>query len=547
MSEEPKAPVTEEKEEIDPALLEKALEDFRALIKGNGLKPDSLKLKGFEGEVINFEAYGIFKIEASINEKRVAGRERGEQSGSQTDAKQKINTMIETITLDREVKKLTVNLLEKRQDLGFGINNQLIKLERLNKKFVIHEPCPSCDASGKIVCKNCRGKKLITCVKCQGQRDIQCHNCHGAQFINSPQGERQQCTYCHGRGQISCELCRQSGEVSCPKCKATGRMVCHDCSSTGWHSHVFNVSLQAKGKFDFDRENLPEEVPALIDEYGPKMLTEKHAQIRIIEDSRKDEEMDMRSEADEYIVPYHVKLPWGDIGFSVKDKAIKGKLFGFNALLIDIPPLLEKIIGKSLRLLDQAAQGQGNVAVHIGNAIRARAIGETFLSTLSNPPPKALIIMQERYPYGIKETTLKKMITNAGAALKHLTKKPRQKGLGFGIAIAALFYMAYFMGPLRSLIIGKITTTLPDIIPDSGAIIISGVIVTAAIQINVSNALKRALDKLPSKSSKTKIAPKLQQSALWGFPAAMALFILILVLTITTGTEVPAWYRQISG
>ena len=47
----------EEKEEVPQAVLDKALKRVRSMVRGNGLKPESINLNEFEGEVLNFEDF----------------------------------------------------------------------------------------------------------------------------------------------------------------------------------------------------------------------------------------------------------------------------------------------------------------------------------------------------------------------------------------------------------------------------------------------------------------------------------------------------------
>lgn len=538
--EQPEQQPEREKEEIDPALPEKALDDLKTMLRGNGIKLENIGLKGCDGEVINFEAWEVFKIEHTTAEKHVNGREQGDQAGSYTDAQAKIKAYIERITKDPDVKKQTLNLLNKREDLGFGIDNQIIRLDRLNKKFVIHEPCAPCDSSGKILCQNCRGKSETICVRCRGERFIQCHTCHGAQFIETPKG-RVQCNMCQGQGQIGCDMCRQKGEVPCPKCKATGRMQCHNCGATGWHTHMFNVNVKAVGNFQYDAELLPEDIVPFIDEYRELLILDDHAQIRIIEDRTKDAELEQLSKHDEYIIPYHVKLPWGDIVFSYKGKALGGKLFGYNPVILDMMPLVEKIIGPGLKALSQAAQGQGDIGALLGKAIRYRTIADAFAATIPYPPRRAFSIMRENYPFAISDNVLQMMIRNAGLAMKHLTKKPRMNGLAIGAVITAILYGAYFLGPLRGIIVAQTAASFPDLVPDLAMLLLGGTIITSLIQSTAAKTLHQALGKL---ARKVKLAPKMEESMLWGGPAALGLFALMLMLSFATGADTPTWLAQ---
>lgn len=526
-----------EKEPLDPALSEKALDDVKAAVRGNGLKPEAVALAGCAGEVLNFEARTIFKIEAPVIEKRMNGKEQGESAGSYTDARQKIKAAIERITFDRDVWKQTVAMLKKRKDTGFAVPDLIIRLDRLDRRFVVHEICGPCNGLGNIPCATCKGKKEIVCVRCHGQRDIQCQACHGTQFIQTAQG-RQQCTSCNGRGRKGCTMCHQKGEVPCPKCRKTGKRPCQPCSGTGWHSQLFLMSVRAKGRFEYDRAALPEEIPPLIDFYGPVLVTGEHALVRIIDELKKEEELSKAAKPDEYVVPYHVKLPWGDIGFSLGKQRIDGKLFGYNALLVSMPPFFEKVLRGPLSLLAQASRGQGNVAASLQKAIRARAVRDVLLLAARNAPRKTSEMLHEKYPFGFDSATLDLMAEQAVQALKRVTEKSRLTGLAMGAALAAALDLAYFIGPLRGELTGATNNSVPGIVFDLGVLLLGGAAVSAVIQIGAAKALKRALGQLTGKAS---VAPGVVPALLWGFPCAALVFVLALVMTVATGAEVPDW------
>lgn len=67
---------TSEKEEVDKALLEKAVKKLEALAKGNGLPAGAVTLHDFSGEVLHFESHAYFKIDPQISEKRLNGRRK---------------------------------------------------------------------------------------------------------------------------------------------------------------------------------------------------------------------------------------------------------------------------------------------------------------------------------------------------------------------------------------------------------------------------------------------------------------------------------------
>ncbi|MCB9990188.1 MAG: hypothetical protein H6867_02265 [Rhodospirillales bacterium] len=536
-----KKQVPDDHEPVDPELPKKALANLRAVVKGNGLNPEALSLGNFHGEIVNFEAYQTYKLESTMAEKRVTGKENGEKAGSRQDAQQKNQVVMDRIAHDRDVKRMTASMLKKRQDIGFAVDNQVMNLRRYRKIYVVQEPCPLCEASGQITCQNCHGHRMIPCVKCKGHRDIQCHMCNGAQFINTPRGQ-QQCTYCHGRGRINCDMCRQLGEVQCPKCRATGKVPCQNCGATGWHSHLFVMDIKAKGRFSYDPNILPQELPPLIDEYGPRLVTEEHAQVRIIEEPAKDQEMDQRSKKGEYMIPYHAKLPWGDISFSARGKlTLKGHLFGYNALLVGLPPFLEDFIAKGLKALQNAAQGQGNVVKAVREAIRYRAIGETFLIASRAAPKLAANRLKERYPCGIREETLLDMATQARQAINHLTRKPRQKAFMIGSAITAALAVIYFFTPARAVMTESLGG-IPDLLADLAVIIAGGAITTYTAQIMAHSALEKALGPLMKKDgAKKQIMPPASSSMFIAYPLAAIIFAVLLFASMQSGGETPIW------
>jgi len=518
-----------EKEDVHPDLLAKALEDLKKLVKGNGIKPETVTMTGFDGEVLNFEAREIFKIETTIAEKRVTGRESGEVAGSNVDARQKISAAIERISRDRSIKKHTITILKKRRDMGLAVPGIVIRLDKHNQRFVLHEACNPCNATGKILCLNCQGKKKLICPRCHGQQTIQCHLCHGMQFIATDQG-RTQCTQCRGQGQIACDLCRKLGMVPCPKCKGIGKAPCTQCAMTGWHSHLFLVSVLAKAAFTYDRESLPEEILPLIDAYGPDLVLKNHAQARIIEDVRYDTELDNTSKPDEYIIPYHVKIPWGDIQFAVGGKTLDAKLFGENPLFLEFPPLLEKTLSAPLDALARAAQGNGHIEQNTAKAIRARLIGEAFLTALSHPPPKALAIMEEKYPYGITEEMLKTIISRANTTIRNLTKKPRLKGLAIGLFASTAIFSAYFFSSFRNNTGAMLPDTMPTFVPDAILMLSGDLLIAFCIHMSALRTLRSVFSPLLKNNNKTKISPAMTIAFLWGLPAACILFLVFFLL-----------------
>ncbi len=509
-------------ESIDPALAREARDHLRRIVRGNGLKPDAIALKTHQAAVISFEAYGIFRIAPVISEKQVHGRETGEVAGTREAARQKLQAAIAKLGGNHDVHKLTTTKLKRRADMGFMVTGVTVPLERLGEKIIVHEGCTVCDTRGKILCQNCQGKQHIPCTRCHGHAEIQCPVCHGAQTVNGPKGP-QTCTQCQGRGRIGCDMCRRTGEINCPKCQTSGRMPCSSCSATGWQSHIFLLQVQAEGRFDYQREAVPEKLAALIDGQGPAILTEGHLQARLMDDLKREQEINKHSKADEFIIPYQAQIPWGPITFSIGNKDLTATLCGFQPVLRDLPPLLEKTAGKGLAALKKAARAQGGVAGHINTAIRYRLIGETFTYTLRLSPARALAALRKKYPYGIRTATLKSAVSDARQALNHLTRKPRLTGLAAGAALTAVAGTLYYFGPLGAAVPASIPAPAADLLLGLGG----GLITTTTIQLLTGQALKKALGQLARQGGKNTSRPQWTQSALWGLPAGIGVIALL--------------------
>src|SRR5690606_9617117 len=158
-------------------------------------------------------------------------------------------------------------------------------------------------------------------------------------------------------------------------CKGDGRLNCQSCNATGWHSILGNLMVKAKCAFWYDKEalvaaeNAPE-LPPIIDALGPRMVTEQHADVIFIEDVERLRQLDQEVKPDEYKIPYRVRLPWGDISFRLKDKIVRGKLFGFNPALYHVDPFLEEALIPGIHKLEEAGRTRGDAVQNIKDASR---------------------------------------------------------------------------------------------------------------------------------------------------------------------------------
>ncbi len=532
------------KEEVDPALLEKALEVMRAALRGNGVRPEDVSLAGFTGEVLHFETLEKFRVEPKVSEKLVHGREKGEVVGSLQLARHKVQTAVEKSARNPDIRRITNEILKRMKSLGFGADGQSIRFERLKQSFVSHEVCSVCSGKMKVLCQPCHGTGKMLCGKCRGVKEVLCPFCHGKQFENTPQGRRT-CSRCRGRGRMRCMVCKQTGSVPCPACKSMGQMMCKNCTGTGWHSHVMFLEVRAKSEFFYERELLPAEVPPLIDAMRAEMVTEQHAEVYINEEKKRIEELDRKSRPDEYIVPYNVRLPWGEIKFKLKDEEVAMKLFGFTPGLVHAPPFLEQITAPATRALEEASAAPRHTADRIREATRFRVAAEALLAAAQWPPRKALDYMHRKYPFGFRTEHLRHLLTHAHTALQRLTRGARMAGLGAGVALAALAAGVYFLGPVRTYLRQAIGAENFMLIPDILWLALGAGISIMTVKLFTGFTLYRMLGKFLPPQKRGRLAPKVGHSAWWAGAGAAVMFFAVMTFAATQGFNTPGWYAPV--
>ena len=95
----------EGREAVSDELLEKAVKLVQGVVKGNGMRGLQVALADFEGEILKFEAYEVFRMDPQTFEKRVSGKQNGEVTGSVADMHAKMQAVLSKVTENLDVKK----------------------------------------------------------------------------------------------------------------------------------------------------------------------------------------------------------------------------------------------------------------------------------------------------------------------------------------------------------------------------------------------------------------------------------------------------------
>jgi hypothetical protein len=564
-------------ESIGPILIDDAMDMMRSAVRGNGLDEKAVFFNAFYGTVLHFETYQVFKITATTGEKYLPGKQHGIVVGSRQDARNKVMATVENAATNIDVHKTTIKFLKLRNDLGFAAEGWAIRYDGMKRNFVVHEKCTTCSGLGKNNCNDCKGTRKRNCARCTGSKLMTCTNCKGRKQFPVKGGAAKghdkdhaqahakggkplykKCKMCTGTGKIRCAQCKGTGSAPCKTCQGSGKVGCKPCTNTGWRSHITFMEVSAKCWFDYDKSKLPPEVPPLIDHLRARMVLEKHAHIRINEDLERKQELDNRNKPKEYMmrrpeefaITYDVRLPWGDIGFNWEPRSepVTGKLFGFQPALVHMQPFLEEIALPGIRALGEASATEKHIAAKLHEATRFRIIGDTLLAATLYGPARAIETIFRRYPFGIREETLKNLVDQSHQSLKFLTQTARVMGLVSGLALTAAMDGAYYLGPVRAQVIAHVDDKIAQGAIDLAPVLIGGIAATVCIKLFSRRALRDVVGRLlpAKKKGKTeKLKNRAGLAAYLGYLGSAAIYAFVLAAAVLHfGMAPPDWLEQ---
>ncbi len=537
----PPPPPARPSDPVPKELLGLALKQIRDVLRGNGVPPASVTVKSFSGAVLDFEAYEVFRVAPTVSEKYVNGKQQGKTVSSEAELRREIQRTVDRAATDPSVRPAIHDYLRKRPDLGFGLDRQMVPLPGIAAQYVLHVQCGACHGSKTSPCAGCRGTARQPCTKCKGQRDMPCPVCNGKRTV--ARGSAQvSCTNCAGRGRVGCNMCRQTGQIACTRCRGSGKMPCPTCGAMGWRSLIASLSFNGEGHFDYDRAALPDGLSGRIDRTKAELVTGGHAQVRLIEDRARLQDLDKLAQPGDVIVPYHVRLPHGRIVFAIKNMEAAATLYGGKPVLSGLPPFLEKTAGKGLRLLAEAAATKGDIATPLGAAVRTRLVADTVAAAASTSRAKAVAGLRRRYPVGIRTSTFDHLVRQAEICLRNLTRLPRYKGFAAGVAVCAALDAAWLIAPLRAQAVMQ-AGPVAAIAGDALLPVVGGIVAALAIRQSCAAAIQKVLGKIQNGKRK-KLMPKSGQSMLYGVAGSLAAWMVMLQAAAMTG-HAPDWYAAL--
>jgi hypothetical protein len=90
-------------------------------------------------------------------------------------------------------------------------------------------PCSSCNATGHLDCRPCGQTGRVACSTCNGHKRLRCNGCSGTGRRILPNGVVANCPSCLASGSIMCGACAADGTVSCGSCGGRGYNTCGTC------------------------------------------------------------------------------------------------------------------------------------------------------------------------------------------------------------------------------------------------------------------------------------------------------------------------------
>ncbi len=499
---------------IDEGYKTKALEQVKAMVKGNNASPEDVALAKFDGEVLQFQAETTLTITTKTSELRKAGRVQGPIKMDSTAAvKTAMAKTYEALTADANTEHSIKGVILERADKGFASHNEIIPLPFWKKEFVTYEPCNTCKTTGTVRCMPCAGKGQIICPRCHGSGLGVCTHCNGAQMINGPNNQKTQCPICHGRGKSSCSTCQQKGNIICKTCRSSGTTPCPNCQGNAWTSMIYNMEIEARTAFDYPRDTLPDRASAMIDKHGAKI--KDHAKIVVSASQKATVNSDAHTNTEtntgqDFRVPilYNVTLPYGHLEYTIKDKTYYTFLFGTQGRLTHTSPFLDDLIKDGTRKLKDAAEQRGDVTENLKAAAQFRTIKEGIVATALHSSGKAKKMLKASNPLGLSDGALEDIIATADKALKNITKQPRIVGLGISGLISVIGSGLYMMA-LRPTIMEKATISTLHPIIDIFALGVIAYLGILTIQSTAQSALTKTLNALLPQGFKKSAPPKL--------------------------------------
>src|SRR5690606_24655366 len=206
--------------------------------------------------------------------------------------------------------------------------------------------------------------------------------------------------------------------------------------------HVFDAHFVAKATFALDRAIIPPEVLEVVDILGVKQLaTEGHAEV-----------LKLMPEVaqDKLLIPFVALLPIAQVEFTLEGKAHPAVIAGLNGRIVEIEPLMDKLIKPGISALMKLSKGPMAVSALMSTACRFKAIRQILAGTAHHSKGHVYKKAVKEYPLVMSESYAKAAVNYAYQAVLALSEGPRWKGFAAGTVLSTGISAAYFLTNIRT-------------------------------------------------------------------------------------------------
>lgn len=513
-------------------LAAQALDHIVRIFAGNGVKKDAITLVSHTITTHTLNASTHLEIKPVYQERQMPGKVAvGQMAGSRDEAMKSANHIMQQAATNSAMKAKLTEILLQRPDQGFGLKKQVLAIPFIKQDFTWHDACNACHGTSRSVCAKCMGRKLETCIKCNGRTMMFCPMCRGTGLL---QGNS--CPRCKGNRYVPCDGCQRSGMMGCRLCNQTGQTKCGTCNGIGYKSNVLTLAAEAMAQFEYDAPSIPKHAADAIETHGPALASTHAIKLK----GRVADERETVLGAS-----YEVTFPAGEMVFDIGGTDVKAQMFGYKAALTGLPHLLDKLLGPSVRDLEETAKDGESVAKTIKAATRYKILARAFLMTQKLSPKKVADQLAHHYDVGISAAMIEKIAHLANQTSAKISEKPRYVGLGLGLLATAVLCGLYYLTPLRHMLGSMLPNPALDIILDIFPIVLCGVLTTYAIRYAGAKSIQTAIGHLVPADKRKTITARAQTLGVWGYVGAAIVCLILMECSTLMGYAKPHWVQMI--
>lgn len=332
-------------------------------VRGNGISPKDIKIIGEESGVFTLHGVLTLALEARREQRQASGRPKGVHIfESKRDMDEEITRACNELRHAPQAQQTLEKGVFQGTTKGFGLQDKIIPIPKLNYDFGVVTVCPSCKGKGKGGCPVCHGSGQVTCPQCVGKREEWCGHCKGTGHQDGDMAKGR-CTWCDGIGRTRCLRCDGRGLMNCQPCTGTGHTYCRQCQGHGELLEITHLTFVWHAAF----QQISHSPPRAVNHLLAKASLDKLAELGHVAPSRQAGPLEQPPVIGDSDAPsatvkpaslyYHLtaKIPWCETVIKAGTlPAFQASAAGLKGRINNCPNFLDKLQGKTARLQQEA-------------------------------------------------------------------------------------------------------------------------------------------------------------------------------------------------